>query len=148
MIARKREQLSEAYVFPEKWCSELKKVFDQTYQQQCSSLNKAFEVFAFSFPDELLLCISLLDQQVELSAPVTYKASLDLTEAEQDQEKIMANLIDSAAIFFDSYFKSGDNEDTYCPVWSETEFLKQKFYYQVSRENIGLTLKADHLLNQ
>lgn len=153
MVARTHEGLQNAQHFPEKWCKEVEAIFNQTYSAQCQKEKKTFEAFAFTYPDELLLCVSLVDPSQHAIAPITYKASIELSEDQKkanddEPQAIVHKLVDSASIFFDSYFAGAINEETYSPVWTETKLLKLTFHYQVSRENIKLTLEADKLLKE
>ena len=64
----------------------------------------------------------------------------------------MNTMFDSAGVFFDSYFATEENIDEiwddYVLDWEETEFGSDKLFYKVTRENVGLSMQADALLNE
>ena len=64
----------------------------------------------------------------------------------------MDNMFDCAGVFFDQYFAKEENIDEiwddYNLDWDETEFNKEKLFYKVTRENIGLSMEANALLGE
>lgn len=129
---------------PKEWSSKVLTVLEENYNAQLQVHEKKFEVYAFSFPDEVLIAVSLLSSVNQASNAVTYLASADL-DATTKADKILNALVDSCGLFYDTYFES--NDDFYNSSWSEEEFQGINFYYKVTRENIGLTIQANKLLD-
>jgi len=145
MLSRKDQQ-SPGKAVPGQWCEKLENVLKENYRNQIQSLGKKIEVYALTYENELFLAASLVESIDTSTSPVTLSLSIDLDEKSEPKD-ILDNLVNSMAIFFDEYF-STPNWDDYSTIWSEATHEKQKFYYQVTRENIGLTIKANQLLNQ
>ena len=99
-----------------------------------------------TFPAEVVLAVSLVNKKDDNAAPVTYHVSTDLNEKIK-ADKVVDNLVDSVGIFFDSYFED-PNWNDFFSKWEETEFKGIKIYYKISRENVGLTLLADQILEE
>ena len=141
---------TQAVLFPKDWADGLKQILLNIYGEQCIKDDKTFEVYGFSYPNEVLLIISYagLDKFV---APVTLFLSSDL-DSKTKSDKIMDTMFDSAGVFFDSYFAASDDEDNdeiwddYVLDWQDAEFGSDKIFYKVTRENVGLSMQADLLL--
>lgn len=137
-----------AVLFPKDWAESLKQILLKIYGDKCLRDDKTFEVYGFSYPNEVLLIISYvgLDKFV---TPVTIFLSADLTEKTKSEE-IMNDMFDSVGVFFDAYFVKDEESDEiweeYILDWQEAEYNNQKFFYKVTRENIALTMQADDLL--
>lgn len=137
-------------LFPKDWAEGLKQILLNIYGDKCIEEEKTFEVFGFSYPSEVLLIISYVGLD-KFTTPVTLFLSSDLNE-KINPEKIIDRMFDSAGIFFDQYFAHEDTEDQiwdeYILDWDEAEFGNEKFFYRVTRENVGLTIEADLLLGE
>lgn len=137
-----------AVLFPKDWAEGLKQILLNIYGDKCLKADKTFEVFGFSYPNEVLLIVSYVGLD-KFETPVTLFLSSDLTST-TDTDKIMDNMFDSAGIFFDTYFATEENIDEiwddYVLDWSESEFGKSKIFYKITRENVGLSMEADRLL--
>ena len=149
MQARKNHE-EAAVNLPEVWTQEVKKLLVQNYSDQCEKLNKTFEIYGQTFPSEVLIAASFLNKTDQLIIPVTFMVSADL-EVNQNQEKLLKSLIDTIGMYFDRYFAEASEDEAteshYIADWEEAELNKVKFWYQVTRENIGLTQIADDLLD-
>lgn len=143
MLSRKNRIDAPTYL-PEEWREEVKNLLDGIYKAELLNLNKTFIVHGASYVDEICIAVSLLDRNDALTSPVAYKMSADL-EKETNAKKIIAGLVDSVGVFFDQYFATAEWSD-YQTRWEETEFSKLKFHYQISRENIALSIIGDELL--
>lgn len=140
---------TQAVLFPKDWADGLKQILLNIYGEQCIKDDKTFEVYGFSYPNEVLLIISYagLDKFV---APVTLFLSSDL-DSKTKSDKIMDTMFDSAGVFFDSYFATVGEDaeeiwDDYVLDWQDAEFGSDKIFYKVTRENVGLSMQADLLL--
>lgn len=139
-----------AVFFPKEWAEGLKQILLNIYGEYCIKNEKTFEVFGFSYPNEVLLIISLVGLD-KFETPITLFISSDLNE-KNASDKIMDNMFDSAGVFFDTYFahdpSSEELWDEYILDWEETEFSSAKFFYKITRENISLSIQADLLLKE
>lgn len=129
---------------PESWIKEVCSTLNEVYQSHFKLHNKKVEVYGFAYPNELLLIISLLDNQNDNKAPTTYLCSVDVTPKEQPLQ-LLHFLVDASGIFLDSYFSTPDWND-YCLDWQEVDHQKIKFFYKTTRENIALSIEASELL--
>ena len=136
-----------AIELPESWRSQLKQNLLKIYGDHCLKQEKTFEVYAYTFPRELLIISSYVGLDKN-TIPITLLLSADLNE-KTDSKKLFNALIDNIAVFFDQYFQNQENEDwdEFVHDWQEEELNRQTFFYKVTRENIGLTLEAERLLN-
>nr|BDT29494.1 hypothetical protein BHI3_29600 [Bacteriovorax sp. HI3] len=140
----------KAVLFPKEWADGLKQILLNIYGDKCLKDEKTFEVFGFSYPNEALLVISYVGLD-KFETPTTLFLSSDLNE-KTDASKIMDSMFDAAGVFFDQFFAHEDTEDEiwdeYILDWDEAEFGNEKFFYRVTRENVGLTMQADMLLGE
>lgn len=139
-----------AVLFPKDWAEGLKQILLNIYGDKCLKDEKTFEVYGFSYPNEVLMIVSYVGLDKFIS-PVTLFLSADLDEKTKT-DAIINDMFDSVGIFLDSYFakEENDNEiwDDYVLDWEETEFNNQNFFYKITRENIGLSIEADLLLGK
>jgi hypothetical protein len=139
-----------AVLFPKEWAEGLKQILLNIYGDKCIKAEKTFEVFGFSYPNEVLLIISYLGLD-KFEIPVTIFISCDL-DKDTDSDKIIDTMFDSAGVFFDQYFSSNESSeeiwDDYVHDWEESEFSKLKIFYKVTRENISLSIQANLLLEE
>lgn len=139
---------SKAVLFPKDWADGLKQILLNIYGERCIKDEKTFEVFGFSYPNEVLLIISYVGLD-KFETPVTLFLSSDL-DLKTATDKIMDTMFDSAGVFFDSYFATEENEDEiwddYVLDWQDAEFGSDKIFYMVTRENVMLTMEANLIL--
>lgn len=139
-----------AVIFPKEWSAELKQVLLNIYGEKCIKEEKTFEVFGFSYPNEVLVIISYTGLD-KFEAPLTLFISADLAP-NTDSKKTIDSMFDSAGVFFDSYFAKEENQDEiwddYVLDWEEAEFSSNKIFYKVTRENVALTMEANLLLGE
>ncbi|MEA9355550.1 hypothetical protein SHI21_05040 [Bacteriovorax sp. PP10] len=139
---------SKAVLFPKDWADGLKQILLNIYGERCIKDEKTFEIFGFSYPNEVLLIISYVGLD-KFESPVTLFLSSDLT-LKTATDKIMDTMFDSAGVFFDSYFATEESEDEiwddYVLDWQDAEFGSDKIFYKVTRENVMLTMEANLIL--
>lgn len=139
-----------AVLFPKDWAEGLKQILLNIYGDKCLKEEKTFEVYGFSYPNEVLMIVSYVGLD-KFIAPVTIFLSADLNEATKT-DAVINDMFDSVGVFFDAFFAKEESSDEiwddYVLDWEETEFNKQNFYYKVTRENIGLSIEADLLLGE
>jgi hypothetical protein len=139
---------TKAVLFPKDWADGLKQILINIYGERCIKDEKTFEIFGFSYPNEVLLIISYVGLD-KFKSPVTLFLSSDLT-LKTATDKIMDTMFDSAGVFFDSYFASEESEDEiwddYVLDWQDAEFGSDKIFYKVTRENVMLTMEANLIL--
>ncbi|EQC45275.1 hypothetical protein [Bacteriovorax sp. Seq25_V] len=131
---------------PLEWSTTVKELLETSYQAQLDNKTREFEVFGRLHKGELVVIASLINTKDKSSIPTTYFVSIDLTDG-QDYTKNLDSLVDSIGGFFDTYFSTPEWMD-YKDSWEEEEFKGQKIFYKINRENVGLTIMADQLLNQ
>lgn len=141
MLSRKQQDV-EGLSLPEEWTKEFTELLNSIYKDECNRQGKSFYVLGFTYPDEVVLGISFMDDKDMIAIPVTLVLSADLEEG-QKPKKLLDTLIDSVGVFFDHHFQ---NEADYNTKWTSETFKNVEIHYQVSRENILLTIKANELL--
>lgn len=154
IFSRKIEnQDKDPSYLPDAWRNEVESLLHEIYADQEALDGRTFEVFGLTYPDELLLLVSLahpLGSDQAGSAAVSFQVSADLNESEKP-DKLLKTLVDSFGLFFDHYFQNiahQDNEDFFRPRWEEQTSQGKTFYYRISRENISLALQAEALLKK
>jgi len=143
MINRKNED-KKGTTLPESWTTGVRKTLNQTYAPECKKHNKSFDIHAESHPDELIIAFSFFDAEKTERIPTTYMVSADLS-GKAPAQKMLDAIVDSAGVFFDSYFATPDWNE-YFGEWTEAEVRGIEFFYIVNRENIRLSQLADELL--
>ncbi len=143
MVPRKQHDV-EGILLPDEWTKEFTDLLNSIYKDESNKLGKSFFILGFTYPSEVILAISFMDEKDINALPVTLVVSADLKEGQQ-AKKLLDTLIDSVGVFFDSYFAGSEGSD-YHTTWTSETFKNIEVFYQVSRENILLTLKANELL--
>jgi hypothetical protein len=147
MFARLDHEVTPV-IFPKEWSENVKQTLLSLYGDKCIKDDRTFEIFTFTYPNELLLIISYTSLD-KLVAPITLFLSSNLEE-KKDPKKAMNVLFDAVGVFFDSFFATRTSEsdvwDEYIYEWQEADFAKQQIFYKVTRENIALSMEAEALL--
>ncbi len=131
---------------PNEWADSVLELLQDTYRNELFDANKVFEIYGRLYKGEVLVMASLVDTSNDAAAATTYFASMDLEE-NGDHTKLLEGLVDSIGAFFDQFF-ADENWDDYQDMWKEETFKGTTLYCKVTRENVGLTIQADRLLNQ
>ena len=143
MLSRKEHQHKATHL-PEEFRTKVRELLNSIYGAKFDKEQYEFAVFGMTFPSEVLLIVSLINKKDDNAAPVTYHVSSDLNENTK-ADKLMNYLVDSVGLFFDSYFEDPEWNDFFSK-WEETDFKGNKIHYKITRENVGLTLMADQIL--
>ena len=148
MFSRHNEAL-KGTALPEKWITDLKKVINDTYEDQLNKANLSLEIFGEIYPKELGLAFSLTDKSNIQGAAITLFTSSDLEE-KTNPEDVLSQVINSSSEFFELIFNgfAENDESIYQARWEKTDLKGHNFYYRISRENIGLTILANKLLEE
>jgi hypothetical protein len=141
---------SESLPLPlgKEWIDQFKQTLLNLYGDKCLKHDRTFEIYAYTYPEEVLLIVSYVSLDKFVS-PVTLFLSTDLSNSSKP-EKTLDLLCDSVGIFFDHYFASSSDQedifDEYVYEWEEEEISNSKIFYKITRENIALTMEANRLL--
>jgi hypothetical protein len=139
-----------AVLFPKDWAESLKQILLNIYGDKCLKDDRTFEVYGFSYPNEVLMIVSFVGMDKNV-LPVTINVSADLNNETKTNE-IQDDMFDFVGVFFDNFFAQEENEDEifedFVLDWEETEFNNKKFFFKITRENIGLTMQANLLLGE
>lgn len=137
---------AEAIFLPDEWCSDVSKLLHSLYNEELAQNEMTLEVYGLTYPQEVVLIVSILNAADETAKPITYMASAPLTEA-ADPKMVLDVLVDSSGGFLDHIL--GDLESVeYHAVWTEAKIKDLEFHYLISRENIALSLEATRLLRE
>ncbi|OIQ19105.1 MAG: hypothetical protein BM556_07420 [Bacteriovorax sp. MedPE-SWde] len=131
---------------PIEWVDKVTELLQDSYRQQLVDEGRVFEVYGKIYKGEVLVIASLVNPTEEFAIATTYFVSMDLEDG-QDHTKLLDSLVDSIGAFFDVFFATKDWMD-YQDQWQSEKFKDLDIFYKINRENIGLTIKADQLLNQ
>ncbi len=145
MYSRKQQD-QELINLPSEWLSDLTDLLNTTYRDQCNKGDKTFLALGHTFPNEVILIISFLDERNLSSVPITVLLSVDL-DKKSDSKKILENLVEFVGIVFDEIFSQEDWND-YNSIWEKESLGECEIYYMISRENVILSMKADELLKK
>lgn len=144
MHSRKQHD-SEGVPFSNELVEEISEILNFVYRDKCELQNKQIEVFGRTYETEILMAVSLTDKDDESSIPATYIVSADLESSKKDI--VLDAIVDSAGMFLEQIL-SDPNWNDYNANWSEETVKGININYQITRENIKLSLLADQLLNQ
>ena len=139
MLSRKDQNRSPT-VLPDHWHKNLEDLLNSTYLSGESSTK--FEVYGVTYPDELVVVVSLA--RLGLSSPITHMLSADLSEG-QHNAKLLDTLVDFTGMFFDQV-TACESWDEFHPGWIQTKQGDFSFYHKSSRESISLFLEAEKIL--
>ena len=147
-LARK-PQSEDPIELPLSWRESVQEILTQSFQSECEAHGLSFDVVGATFPDELLLCFSLVDPDKPEIAPCTLMLSADIKESTAPK-KLLKTLIDQAGVFFENFFATNEEEkhELYQARWLDEKHAAQIFYAKVSRENVRLTLEANRWLEK
>ncbi len=145
MLSRK-EQSTLGKEFPLSWVEEVMNVMKTNFMTNLENDSRTFEVFGYTFPDEILMIFSFADNHRLDIVPVTLFLSVDIDEKTK-VKPLLKDLIDAGGTFFDEYFTPNLNEDSfYQATWEEGTHAKLKFFFKISRENVHHSIEATKLL--
>ena len=139
MLSRKDQERSPT-VLPNYWHENLIDLLNSTYLSKKNDTK--FEVYGATYPDELIIAVSLIGTGT--SSPITHIVSADLTEG-QYSTKLLDTLVDFTGMFFDQVMTCV-NWDGYHLSWIQAKQGAFSFYHKSSRENISLFLEAEKIL--
>jgi hypothetical protein len=131
---------------PSNWLNDLTELLNTTYREQCEKKNKSFLVLGHTFPNEVVLVISFLDERSLSSIPITLVLSADVDDKTKS-DNLLEVLVEFVGIFFDQVF-SKEDWDEYNSNWEMEIVKKYEIHYLISRENILLSMKADEILKE
>ena len=60
MLSRKNQE-KPGILLPDEWRNKIESVLYSTYQDQCDSSEKSFQVHGITYPDEFFLAVGLLN---------------------------------------------------------------------------------------
>ena len=143
MFSRKNS-LGQGTPLPRAWIEDTESLLLDAYAQYLKEFGKAFFVMGRTYPNELWAAFCLLPKDSD-GLPVTYSVSSDL-QRDSHSKKILSSLLDSAGMFFDSYFANPRDWSDYNPHWSKVALNGEEFFSCITRENFKLSAQAEKLL--
>jgi hypothetical protein len=147
---RRVESESNATQLPKEWVDQFKQTLLNIYGDKCLKDDRTFEIYAQTYPEEVLLIVSYMGLD-KYSSPLTLFLSGDLVAA-SNPKKTLDNLCDFVGVFFDHYFgltkDSLEVFEDYIYDWEEEDFNSTKLFFKVTRENVALTMEANLLLGE
>lgn len=144
MLSRKEHKKAGSKL-PEEWIERVTELLSSLYESHCIKNDKKFEVYGNIYNDELLVIISIICNKND-TLPISCFLSIDI-DSKKDPSKTLDHLLDMSGIIIDSIFNQEDWND-YESNWTEHTENKVKFFYKISREDVGLTIQANQLLDQ
>lgn len=132
-------------VLPNEWNEALVKELSEVYKDQAIQDNSFFDVYGEFFTKELTLVISYLDHANLTAAPHTLKISAETNLDDPKLKNILSSVIKLASSILDDTF-SGSQIIWETTDWIHNPFDGQNLYYQLSRENLSLSIQAEKIL--
>ena len=129
---------------PEEWIKIAQELLTTSYESQLSKNNQMFRVFGKLYKGEVLIIVGLLSNDKKSTSSTTYFVSMDIKE-NQDYLKSLDQLVNSAGIFFDTFFLD-KNWNDYFDIWQKENLQKLEFFIKITKENIDLSIQANELL--
>lgn len=133
------------------WTTDVTKLLTDTYKTECEKYEKNFEIFLRTYNNEVLLVISFLRSSDELIAPYTLFISTDVDPKSHNQ-KLFKSMLDIGGMMLDDLFhklkRNSEDEEIFQVNWEEYEHGDLTAFLKLTRENVGLSIKAHQLLNQ
>jgi hypothetical protein len=147
MISR-LEQTTPKKELPVEWTDNLKELLEEAYGDYCEKNESEFNVFAYTYPNELMVSVGVVKKNNPISIPTTFQISVDLNDKlsrASDYKKLLNTITDKTGLFFDHFTSTEDWYD-YNGLWQKEEFQGYELYIKTTRENIALSLQAEELL--
>lgn len=147
-IGRHNDSVVESgSALPQEWTESFVKVLTETYFEQSEKDNRFFDVYGMTFENEFVVIISYIHHEDHLASPISVFISHDIESDSIKMKKVLDSLVNLGGHIFDDIF-SVENWGDFHPNWTENEFNTNKFFYKITRENIGLTLQAEEILKK
>lgn len=137
---------AEPIFLPDEWTQNVVGILNSLYSDKFIDKDLAVEVYGLTYPEEVVLIVSLLNSNDDTAAAITYMASAPLTD-KKDPTSILDTLVDSAGGFLDHILDSSE-EVEYLALWTEARAKDLDFHYMITRENVALSLEATKLLRE
>jgi len=120
----------------------VKGLLNSTYDEYCKAHSRVFDTFGHIYPNELVFTVSFFN----MNHATTCILSCDI-DKKTNHTKLLDALIDVIGVMFDHIFAEKEWSD-FTPFWQELDHKGQKIHYQITRENIHLTIEATKLLSE
>lgn len=149
-IFKRTKTLNNGVSFPDQELEHINNCLDGQFSQlyPISLENKSFQTYGQIFSDEILLIVSLVCNK-NTHSPISFFLSKSVDDDEIQEKKLAKKsldaMIDLVGIFFDEVL-SNPEWDNYTLDWIEEDYKNAKYFVKTTRENIELTLQANHLL--
>ena len=146
MLSRK-EQEERGRPFSDKMIKSIESLLEEAYQFDGRKDNKKLKVFGEFYPNEILLIVSLLEDNRKI--PTTCFFSADISNKD-DSAILLEKLTNSISYILDMVFTMTHDDliQEYSDIWARLDSPEGSFFYKMTRENIELTLEANRILDQ
>lgn len=131
---------------PSEWVEAFVGLLTQTYFQQTEKDHRFFDVYGQIFEKEFVVIISYIHHDDHLASPISIFISHDVID-DKKTKQALEKIVNLSGHILDDIFNSEDWSD-YVPTWTENDYEGSKFFYKITRENVGLSLQAEELLRR
>jgi hypothetical protein len=148
MLQRKKT-LKPGLALPQDWTQSVSDLLNETYEKECESRQRHFDVFGQILPEEMVVAagFSNLENPTESAISIFLSCDLEPSLETKKLKEIQATFVDLFGLFFDEIFSQPDWSE-WEPMWQEVHYEGATFFHKITRENILLTLEADRLLRE
>ena len=129
---------------PKEWTESFVGLLTQTYFDQTEKDHRFFDVYGQIFDKEFTVIVSYIHHDDHLAAPISIFVSCDI-EDNKETKKALDKVINLSGLILDDIFATEDWSE-FVPTWTENSYEDNKFFYKITRENIGLTMQAEEIL--
>lgn len=146
---QRKKSLDPSLDLPQDWTQMVSDLLNETYEKECESRKKHFDVFGQVFKEELVVaaCLSNLENPTESAISVFLSCDQEDMSDPKKLKETQAAFVDLFGLFFDEIFSQSDWSE-WEPMWQEVKFKEHSFFHKITRENVLLTLEADRLLKE
>lgn len=157
VMAPRKAQNKPASDLPGAFLKDVAKLFNSQFEQQRG--NASFSVHGALYPNEVLLCITVM--QVGMLRAASCYTSMDLPKNVAQNPKAVTenlrNMVDLVASWFNQCFDESESTGLEAileainemdSVWEAVEWEKQKIFVLVNRDNHTLEAAADQILRE
>lgn len=129
---------------PKEWTESFIGLLTQTYFEQTEKDHRFFDVYGQIYEKEFVVIISYIHHDDHLASPISIFISHD-TDNDKKTKDALDKVVNLTGHILDDIFSVEDWSD-FIPHWTENDLGENKFFYKITRENIGLTLQAEEIL--
>ncbi len=146
---QRKKSLKPGLDLPQEWTQSVSDLLNETYEKECETRNRHFDVFGQILPEEMVVVAGLsnLENPTESAISIFLSSDIQVGLETKKLKDIQATFVDLFGLLFDEIFSQSDWSE-WEPMWQEVEYEGFTFHHKITRENILLTIEANRLLQE